>query len=129
VYRRVSSHHAIPDCSPRQLLMMAGLATKVSHVGLSFKLEGLAYSERGRCGCPMSKMTGRFHSIGPGAGEDEEVCGACGEPVRPHRFYSYESVPLGLLEGDLDRPFKELGVGQARYAVVRGPGGGVLVSS
>jgi molybdopterin/thiamine biosynthesis adenylyltransferase len=113
-------HAAAPrplaECTPRELARAAGLGDDVR----SLAVGALPFIERGACAaCGREQEVGRFGAAGR--------CGGCGGPVEAQPFYTHRALPAALLPPLLDRPLGELGAKQAHSALVRGPGGAVLV--
>ena len=117
----------LADVTPAELFQLAGQARGTPPETLSLALEGYRFASAWACGCPGGQPLGRFvRQDGPGRAEGG-TCPHCGKPRSPHPFHTHVDVPGGSLRGHLDRTLAWLGAGAPTTALVRAPGGAVLV--
>jgi molybdopterin/thiamine biosynthesis adenylyltransferase len=125
-WRRVSSLRPLGASTTEELAAAAGVSRPFSIV-----VGDHCYCERPACGC--SPCDARFVATRPAGAEtdaDREAarCERCGVPMRPATFDSYHEVPGELLLAQGGRSLAELGVGHARYVLLRDATRCVLVA-
>ena len=107
--------------TPAELFGLAGQARGTPPEALSLELDAYRFATAWACGCPGGRF---FRPAAMGAGA---ACPHCGKARAPHPFHTHAEVPGGALRGHLGRTLAELGAGAPATALVRAPGGTVLV--
>jgi molybdopterin/thiamine biosynthesis adenylyltransferase len=118
-WQRVRSSRPLGALSPSQLFALAHARSARRRATCSLEIEGAQWVSRGSCACPSGAPVARFVGraaeaacLGP--------CARCGGPVRADPFHSHVEVPGALFAACCERPLGELGVPDARAAIVRG---------
>lgn len=102
---------ALHDCTLRELLRVAGCATRAHRPTPVVVVEGFHWVERGRCQCPGPQTVNRFVRA------QQTVmfrCPRCRQPVTPQPFYTRDSFTPEIVEAALDRPLRALGAADCR---------------
>ena len=115
--RQRENHFSL--CTPMEMIKRGGGRAAIGQATL--EVQGHTWVEAIHC-CGSIRPVGRFVSSGAGV-----PCPVCGQPVLPTPFYEYPRVRSAVLGRSADMSFATIGAGQARWVIVRGPRGAVLL--